>query len=368
MVKRKVTAYIHKNNLIHNYNKIKELAQGAKVCAIVKANAYGHGAVAVARTLEALGVDYLAVAFLEEALELRESEIGSPILILGTGDPANASLIVENDLTQTVYTTELAQALSLAARDAGKVARVHVKIDTGMHRQGISVEEVSSFARFLSGLENVDVEGVYSHFAEADSSDKTFSYLQLARFNEAFAAMRQAGVVPRIRHIANSAALLSLPESRLDMVRPGIILYGLSPDGEREPKEGFLPVLQFCASVIGIRTVPAGEGVSYGRTYTTKRVTRVALLQVGYADGYPRSLSNKASVQIRGKLAPVLGRICMDQCLVDVTDIPEAQVGDEATLFGTSELPAGALSSLLGMIDYELTCGISQRVPRVLED
>jgi alanine racemase len=368
MVKRKVAAYIHKNNLIHNYNKVKELAEGAKVCAIIKANAYGHGAVAVAEVLEGLGVDYLAVAFLEEALELRENGIETPILILGTGDPANAPLIVENNLTQTVYTTELARALSWAAQDVNKKAKVHVKIDTGMHRQGIDPQEAASFAHFLAGLSDLDVEGVYSHFAEADNPDKSFSLLQLERFGEAVDAMVHEGVRPRIRHMANSAALLSIPESRLDMVRPGILLYGLSPDGERNAKEGFLPVLQFCASIIGLRTVPAGEGLSYGRTFVTKRETRVALLQVGYADGYPRSLSNKASVQIRGKLVPVLGRICMDQCLVDVTDLPGAQIGDEATLFGTTDLPAGALSSLLGMIDYELTCGISQRVPRIMED
>jgi len=368
MINRKVAAYIHRENLIHNYNMIKAVAGPAKICAVVKANAYGHGAVAVAGILSKEGVDYFAVAFLEEALELRAGGIDTPILILGTGDPANASIIVENGLTQTVYTAELATALSRAAEKAGTTAKVHVKIDTGMHRQGIGPAEAGPFARLLRTLPALDVEGAYSHFAEADSPDKAFSALQLGRFHEAMDAMAREGVTPRIRHIANSAALTSMPEARLDMVRPGIILYGLSPDGQRNPPEGFLPVMQFCASVIGIHTVPAGEGVSYGRIFVTQRETRVALLQVGYADGYSRLLSNKTCVQIRGRKAPVIGRICMDQCLVDITDTPAVQVGDEATLFGTVDLPVGALSGIIGAIDYEITCGISQRVPRILEE
>ncbi|MCE5255934.1 MAG: alanine racemase [Spirochaetaceae bacterium] len=368
MIRRKVAAYIHKSSLIHNYIRIKALAGPAKICAVVKANAYGHGAVAVSRILDDAGVDYFAVAFLEEALELRRAGIAKPILILGTGDPANASIIVENDITQTVYTIELAKALSKAAGHIGKPAKVHLKIDTGMHRQGIGPSEAGPFARFLRDLPALDIEGVYSHFAEADSPDRQFSELQLARFHEALNAMACEGIHPRIRHLANSAALISMPEARLDMVRPGIILYGLSPDGQRQPPEGFLPVMQFCASIIGIHMVPKGEGLSYGRTFVTKRDTSVALLQVGYADGYSRLLSNRATVLVKGKPAPVIGRICMDQCLVDVTDIPGAQVGDEVTLFGTAELPAGELSGILGSIDYELTCAISQRVQRIVED
>lgn len=243
-----------------------------------------------------------------------------------------------------------------------------MKIDTGMHRQGIAPVEAEAFARKLSSLKGLVIEGVYSHFAEADSPDPRFTLTQLDRFRQALDGLAAAGVKPPIRHIANSAALLSFPEARFDMVRPGILLYGLSPYADQDPPKGFAPVMRLCASIAIIRVLEKGESVSYGRLFTASRKSRIGLLQIGYADGYSRLLSNRAHVIVRGKRAPVAGRICMDQVMIDLTDIPEAEVGDEATLFGTPELPVGELAKLMGTIDYEVVCGVSKRVPRIMKE
>lgn len=368
MDNRKVTARIHMKNLAQNLRRLRELAGAAKICAVIKADAYGHGAIPVCQVLDREGVDYLAVALLEEALELRSAGIAAPLLVLGTTEPTNADLIVAQNITQTVFTHELAQALSISARRLRHSAKIHVKIDSGMHRQGVSPGEAGDFARFLASLEGLVIEGAYSHLAEADNPDTAFTLRQIAEFRRALDEMKSAGVEPPIRHIANSAALLHIPEALFDMVRPGILVYGLSPEAAAAPPRGFAPVMQLCASVAFIRVVEKGESVSYGRLFTAGRRSRIALLQIGYADGYSRLLSNRASVIIRGKRAPLAGRVCMDQIMVDVTDIPEASLGDEATLFGVPELPAGELALLMGTIDYEVTCGISKRVPRILED
>lgn len=368
MQHRKAAAYIHTANLVSNLHSLRRLAGGSRLCAVIKADAYGHGAIAISRILEREGIDYLAVALLEEALELRAAGIASPILVLGTTDPSNADIIVSQNITQTVFTAELAHAISSSAKRLGHSGKIHVKIDTGMHRQGILPSEAESFSRDIAGMDGLAVEGAYSHFADADNPDNDFTMGQLTEFHRALDGMRRGGIVPRIRHIANSAALLRLPEARLDMVRPGILFYGLSPDGQREAPAGFSPVMQLCASIAAIRTIGVGESVSYGRLFTAAQASRIALLQIGYADGYSRLLSNRASVLIRGRKAPVAGRVCMDQIMVDVTDVPEAAPGDEATLFGLPELPAGELAHMMGTIDYEITCGISKRVPRIVKE
>ncbi|MCX7027682.1 MAG: alanine racemase [Spirochaetes bacterium] len=365
---RSTWALVDLGKLIGNYREIRRLSPGARICAIVKADAYGHGAIAVARALEKAKVDFLAVAFIEEALDLRKEGIGTPILVLGTTDPENAEIVVAKGISQTVYTEELARALSEAAVRLGKRAKIHVKIDTGMHRQGIGYEEARRFAGVLAGLKGLSLEGAYSHFTESDSPDKSFSLLQIRRFEEALEAMRAAGTPPEIAHIANSAAILDLPEARFDMVRPGIILYGLSPGGEMTLPEGLKPVMSLRSRIANLRIVPRGDGLSYGRIFTAARDTRVGLLQLGYADGYWRTFSNRAKVLVGGKRVSVLGRVCMDQTLIDLTDIPGAGIGDEVILFGTPELPVGELSRIADTIDYEITCGISQRVPRIYEE
>jgi alanine racemase len=306
------------------------------------------------------------VAYLEEALELREAGIHAPLLVLGTTDPGNADIIIANAISQTVFTPDLAKALSEAAHRLGKAALAHIKIDTGMHRQGIEPGQAGSFALFLSRLGGIKIEGCYSHFTEADNPRSDFSARQIERFKGALEDIKAEGIDPGIKHMANSAALLRIPESRMDMVRPGVLLYGMSPEADHRLPKGFKPVMEFRAAVTSLRDIGEGEGVSYGRIFIAPRPTRIALLQVGYADGYSRHLSNRAAVMIRGQRAPVAGRVCMDQIMVDVTDIPEVKVGDEATLFGLPGLPAGELAEIMGTIDYEVSCGISKRVPRVL--
>jgi len=368
MKPRCTSAHVDLGALRANYHEARRLSRGAAVCAVVKADAYGHGALAVSKALEKDDVDFLAVAFIEEALELRAGGIVTPILNFGSSDPANADILVSENISQTVYTADLARALASEASARGTKAKIHVKIDTGMHRQGVAWEDSGRFARFLQGLGGLEVEGVYSHFAESDAEDKNYSLIQIQRFESAIGAMKEAGISPRIAHISNSSAILGLPQARFDMVRSGIILYGLSPDGSCDAPEGFEPVMSLRSRIVNLRDVKTGEGLSYGRTFQAARDTKVALIQVGYADGYPRILSNRAQVLVRGKRAPVAGRICMDQTLLDVTDIPEAELGDEVILFGTRELPAGELSALAETIDYEITCGISQRVPRLYEE
>lgn len=368
MINRKTAAIIHAAHLVNNLRVLRLMAGEAKICAVIKADAYGHGVVEVSRLLEREGVDFLAVAYLEEALELREAGIRSPLLVLGTTDPENADLILRHDIHQTVFTRDLAIALSQAAVRAGKPAVIHLKIDTGMHRQGIPCDTTGEFTRFLRSLEGISVEGVYSHFAEADNPDSSFTLHQLSAFHRAVDVMREEGIHPPIRHISNSAALLRFPQARLDMVRPGILTYGLSPDADPRPPKGFLPVMELVSGIVALKNLNIGESVSYGRIFTATRPSRIALLQIGYADGYSRALSNKADVLVRGRRAPVVGRVCMDQILVDVTDIPEAAEGDEVTLFGTVDLPAGELAQLMGTIGYEVICGISKRVPRLVKE
>lgn len=366
MIHRKVVAYINIDHLAHNIALIRSKIGKARLCAVAKADAYGHGALPIAHALEEAHVDYIAVAYLEEALELREAGIRSPILILGITDPRNSELLIDNEITQTIYTPDSLLALESAAHRKGKKARIHLKIDTGMHRQGIELENLPAFLEKLSTCRNLEIEGVYSHFAEADNPQRDFTCSQIEKFNQGLAMLARYGINPPLRHLANSAGILNYPEAYYDMVRPGILLYGMSPDGSLRAPDGFKPVMRLAASIATIKTIETGESVSYGRIFTASRRTRVGLLPIGYADGYSRSLSNKAMVVIRDRRIPLIGRVCMDQFMVDLTDAPEVAVGDEATLFGTEDLPAGFLTRLMGTLDYELTCGISKRVPRIV--
>lgn len=365
MIPRKVVAYINIDHLEHNIAQIRSRIGKARLCAVAKADAYGHGALPIARALESAHVDYIAVAYLEEALELREAGIRSPILILGITDPRNSELLIEHDIAQTIYTADSLLALDAAAARHGRKSKIHLKIDTGMHRQGIELENLPAFLEKLSSCRHLEIEGIYSHFAEADSPQRGFTLSQIVKFNQGLDMLARCGIKPPLRHIANSAGILNYPEAYYDMVRPGILLYGMSPDGSLKAPDGFKPVMRLAASIANIKTIETGESVSYGRIFTANRRTRVGLLPIGYADGYARSLSNKAMVLIRGMRIPLIGRVCMDQFMVDLTDVPEVAVGDEATLFGTEDLPAGFLTRLMGTLDYELTCGISKRVPRI---
>ncbi|HHW43639.1 alanine racemase [Desulfofundulus thermobenzoicus] len=366
---RPVWARVNLTAVAHNVRVIRGLLKPqTKFCAVVKADAYGHGALPVARVALENGAGYLAVAILDEALALRRAGITAPILILGYTPPEQAPLLVEHGITQTVFSLDDARAISAAAVAAGKKARVHLKIDTGMGRIGVPPAEAPDFAAAVAVLPGLHVEGAFTHMASADERDKSYTRWQFARFMEAMAGIEARGVTIPIKHVANSATTLELPEMHLDMVRPGIILYGLWPSPEVRRVVDLKPAMELKARVAQVKEVPAGTSISYGRKFTTAAPSVIATLPIGYADGWSRLLSNKASVLIHGRRAPVVGRVCMDQCMVDVTGIPGVRAGDEAVLFGTQKgrfLPVEEVAAHMGTINYEVVCLISKRVPRV---
>ena len=360
------------NAIANNTRRIKSLV-GAQVQVLIslKADAYGHGALKVARTTLHNGASMLGVATLSEATPLREGGITAPILVFGYVPLWQMREAVRQDVTVTLYSSESAQALSRAALALGKTVKIHVKVDTGMGRLGIREEQLDDILALMHevhALPNLAVEGLYTHFAMSDARDKTYTQHQLARFRHVLDALDKVHMRPPLVHAANSAATLSLPETRFDMVRPGIAIYGLNPSSEvRVPLE-FRPALSFKTQVAQVKLIPAGECISYGCTFTTERSTRVAVLPVGYADGFRRSPHNWGSVLVHGKEAPILGRVCMDQCMVDVTDIPQTRVGDEVVLIGrqgTASLTAERVAERLGTINYEVVAEILARVPRV---
>lgn len=366
MSNRGAWAEINLSALRHNISAIKSrVADGAKFCAVVKADAYGHGAVAVAREAVAQGADYLAVAVLSEAVKLREAGFTTPILILGPTQPQEADVVVRYRITQAVFTVEQAAALAAAALRQHTHAKVHLVVDTGMGRIGVRPGNAGAVAAAIAGLPGIWLEGMFSHFASADSKDKMYAAEQFRRFQEAVAAVEARGIKLELRHIANSAAILEMPETHLDMVRAGIILYGLWPSDEVEHVIDLRPVMKVKARLSCVKDYHPGETVSYGRTFMAAREMRVGTLPVGYADGYTRLYAGKAVVEIKGQRVPVVGRICMDQCMVDVTDVNGARVGDETVLFGSPTLTADEAAGWLGTINYEVVCMISPRVPRV---
>lgn len=365
MFERPVWAEVNLAAIAHNVRQIKQyIKPTTKVCAVIKADAYGHGTSAVVRTALAAGADYLGVAILNEAIDLRRDGVTVPILVLGYTPPQQAIRIVDNDVTQTIFDYELAQAISQAAEAVGQTAKVHIKIDTGMTRIGIRPEDAGDFVEAVAKLPGIEIEGVFSHFANADSQDKSYAWEQFDRFKKALALIEAKGLKIPIRHIANSAATLDMPETQLDMVRPGIIMYGLWPSDEVDKKLDLKPAMKFKAKVSLVKDVPQEVSISYGREFFTDKPSRIATLPVGYADGWTRQLSGKASVLIRGQRAPIVGRVCMDQCMVDVTHIPGVSQGDIALLFGGEKLPAEEIAEKLGTINYEVICLVGKRVPR----
>ncbi|QDR83201.1 alanine racemase [Sporomusa termitida] len=366
MFERPVWSEIDLSAVKKNVALIKgSLKPQVKFCAVVKADAYGHGAVPVAGAVLSAGADRLAVALLSEAIELRQAGFSVPIQVLGYTPPHQARTVAAYNIAQTVYSLEAVQALAAAGVESGKAVKVHIKVDTGMGRIGILPEAAGEFASTVANMPGVELEGVFSHFATADAVDKTYAQEQYANFEAALQRIRASGITVPIRHMANSAATLEMPETHLDMVRPGIILYGLWPSAESKRSLALTPAMQLKAQVAHVKTVGAGTSISYGRTYTARSERRIATLPIGYADGWTRLLSGKTDVLIHGCRAPLVGRICMDQCMVDVSSIPAVQAGDTATLFGTPELPADEVAAAIGTINYELVCMVSKRVPRV---
>jgi Alr-MurF fusion protein len=337
----------------------------------LKADAYGHGALKVARTALLNGADMLGVATVSEAIPLREGGINAPILVFGYVPRWQMREAVRLGITVTLYSIELAQELARAALELEKTVKVHVKVDTGMSRLGIrseQLDEIIALIREIKALPGLELEGIFTHFADADSRDQTYTLRQLERFKGVLRALTEEHLRPPIVHAANSAATISLPPAHFDMVRPGIAIYGLDPSQEVRLPAGFRPALSFKTQVAQVKTIPAGEGISYGVTYITERPTRIAVLPVGYADGFRRSPRNWGSVLIHGQEAPIVGRVCMDQCMVDVTHIPQTRMGDEVVLIGHQDgatLTAEKIAERLGTINYEVVSEILARVPRV---
>ncbi len=369
MGNRAVWAEINLGAIAHNFREIRKCIQGgAKLCAVVKANAYGHGALAVAHKALEAGAAYLAVATVSEALELREAGITAPILMLGLAPREAAPEIVEHDITQAVCDIHLAKAISVEAARQGKPAKLHLKVETGMGRIGVPPRSAIALAKEITALPSVELEGLFSHFAAADEKDKGYVREQLARFRETIRGIEAEGIRIPLKHIAESAAILEIPEAHFDMVRAGIIEYGLWPSTEVSHPVVLRQAMKLQARVALVKTIRAGESVGYGRQFVAARESRIATLPIGYADGYIRAYGKHGEVEIRGKRAPVAGRVCMDQVMVDVTEIPEVQEGDIATLFGSETLTADEAARWLDTINYEVTCLVSARVPRVYKE
>ena len=363
-------AEIDLGNLEHNYRALRACAPGSKFLGVVKANAYGHGAVPVAKKLEELGADYLAVACLNEALELRDAGIEMPVMILGGTPPELAELVVERGITQAVFTMELAQALSEAAAKRGVKAKIHVKVDTGMSRLGLlchNPEDCAARVDAICALPHLEAEGIFTHFANADG-DEEYTMLQFTRYLDLLEVLeKKYSRKFSICHCAASAAVLNYPCTHLDMVRPGIALYGHYPDPSCEGLDGpgLLPVMTLKTRVAAVRDLPAHTPVSYGCTAAfADGGGRVAVLPIGYADGLHRVLSNEGSVFLAGQPRPIMGRVCMDMCMVGLDETASVAVGDVAEIFGRN-LPVERHAALAGTVQYELLCAVSPRVPRV---
>ncbi|MFA5836799.1 MAG: alanine racemase [Bellilinea sp.] len=346
---------------------VRHVGSTVQVMAVVKANAYGHGAVPVARVALEAGATRLAVHRLTEGIELRQAGIEAPVLVMGYTPPTGADAFVQWNLTPSTITPEFAQALSASAAAQGKTMPVHVKVDTGMSRYGLLPAEVVPFLQAARALPGIRVEGLFTHFATADASDQTWVRQQIAEFDQVIAAIRNTGMDIPIIHAANSATTMKLPEAHYNAVRPGIAMYGMHPSSEWEPVFELYPALTLKSTVSRVRKLPVGAGVSYGRTFVTNRPTTAALVPVGYGDGYHRILSNKGIVLVHGKRAPIIGRVCMDQFVIDVTGIPGVQQNDEVVLVGrqgAERVSAEEVGRLAGSINYEVTTGLLPRVVR----
>lgn len=371
---KRTWAEVDFDKLAHNYHALRGLAPaGTKYLGLVKADAYGHGAVPVAKKLEELGADYLGVACLDEAIEVREAGVKTPILILGCTSSIYAAELVKYNITQACYDLEYAKELSAGAQKAGGTITVHIQCDTGMTRLGFMCHEETmekSASEIIEAvkLPGLKAEGIFTHFSDSDGSEE-YTMLQFGRFQDIIQRVRDLGYEFEIRHCANSAATLLYPATYLDMIRPGIVQFGHFPDAKMDHALcDLVPVLELKSRVSTVRDVPANTPVSYGRTNTLTRPSRLAVIPVGYGDGFCRGFSNKLTVLINGKKLPIVGRICMDMCMVDVTDAPDVKEGDVAILYGsdgTNVQPVEAGAEIMNTISYELLCVLTKRIPRI---
>ena len=370
---RAAWAEINVSNLDYNIKNIrKKVGPDKKITGIIKADGYGHGSVKCASVLRANGVDSFGVATLSEAIKLREAGFESEqILILGLTPDPYADVLIEYNLTPVVCSFENTEAINKVAREAGKKVECYIAVDTGMGRIGYCPEDEDAVAdvKMIAGLSNIEIVGLFSHFATADAADKNYARLQEQRYNAFYKALINENLFPRMRALSNSAAIMEIPSAHFNQVRPGIILYGLYPSDEVDRNELDLkPVMSVKANIVHLKKVPAGTTISYGRKWTATRDSLIATIPLGYADGYPRPFSSQAEVIVNGVKAPITGNICMDQCMIDVTNVPYVRLGDEVSVMGKDciyEISADDIAKATGTINYEIACAFGQRLPKV---
>lgn len=365
-----IWAEINLNNLINNIDEIKKKSNSSEIIGVVKANAYGHGAVEISKALLSCNIKKLAVANIVEAIELRENNITAPIMLLGISEDFAIDELINYDVEPTVSTLHFAKNLNESAREKNKIIKIHIALDSGMGRIGFrntskDIDDIVS----ISNLSNLKIDSIFSHFSTADSIDKSYSNNQIDIYNSIINKLKEKGVNISKRNLSNSAAIIDIPESHYDYVRPGIIQYGYYPSDEVNKNDiNIKPVLTWKTRIVHIKEVDENEYIGYGKTYKTSKKTLIATLPVGYADGYSRSLSNKGSVIIKGKLAPIIGNVCMDQFMIDITDIEGVKSGDEVILLGSDgefKFDAEDMANILNTISYEVLCLIGRRAPRV---
>jgi alanine racemase len=366
---RPTACFVDLDALRWNFRQIRsKVGAQIKILSMVKANGYGHGAAAVAKALAAEGSDAFGVATLEEGIELRQAGIHAPILVLAGAYPDQIDPFFGNGLTPVIHVLESLNELDTAAHSRNKTLNVHLKVDTGMGRIGLLAAEVDSWLPKIKNLKALKIEGVFSHFSHAESVEGTYTQQQLRLFQNLLERLRAEGIAPPFVHLANSAATITLPAAYFDMVRPGLILYGVYPSPAMATQICLKPVLSWKTRILQLKKVPAGSSISYGQTFITQRESFIATLPLGYADGYSRLLSNRGEVLVNGTRAPVAGRVCMDLTMIDVTGIEKVQPGDEVVLLGRqgdAEISADEMAAWANTISYEILTSISNRVPRI---
>jgi alanine racemase len=366
---RPTACFVDLSALGWNFRQIRsKVGSQVKVLSMVKANGYGHGAPAIAKALAAEGSDAFGVATLEEGVELRQAGIREPILILAGVYPDQVDEFFDNSLTPVIHALASLEELDASVHGRNKALKVHLKIDTGMGRIGLLAAEFDSWLPKIKKLRTLKIEGIFSHFSHAESVEGSYTRQQLRTFQGIVERLRAEGISPSLVHLANSAATITLPQAYFDMVRPGLMLYGIYPSAAMASQICLKPVLSWKTRILQLKKVPAGSSISYGQTFVTKRESLIATLPIGYADGYPRLLSNRGEVLINGRRAPVAGRVCMDLTMIDVTDIGKIQQGDEVVLLGRqgdAEISADDMAAWAGTISYEILTSIGTRVPRI---
>ena len=370
-MEKRTWAEVDLDAIAHNMREIRKITNpDSQIMAVVKADAYGHGFMEVTKTLLENGADRLAIAVLQEGKQLRSRGVTVPILLLGAAMENDIEDIINFEITPNVFSYDFAKAISYEAEKKEKVTKIHIKLDTGMSRIGyvVSEENIAIIDEIvkISKLPYIEIEGIFSHFSTSDEYDESYTRLQFKRFMNVVNALEERGVHIPIKHICNSAGIMMYPEMHLDMVRPGVILYGLYPSDEVDKSRlDLIPAMTLKSKITYVKEVEAGRGVSYGKVYITDKATKIATVPIGYADGYLRKIAENGEMIVNGVKVPIIGRICMDQCMIDVTDVHNIERGDEVIIFGREGITMDDVASWLDTINYEVSCVIGKRIPRI---